>query len=81
MGLGKTVEILYLIHSNLLVKNRSNTETDAIRSTLIICPLNVIEQWRSVAYACIGDESNLCEVYYGSDRNTSSVLKDEPLIV
>ena len=69
MGLGKTIEILALIHSNRF-KPPEDTEQDLplSRATLIVCPMNLMTQWREEVKFCFPSGVMTCNQYYGSDR-------------
>ncbi|TPX34676.1 hypothetical protein SmJEL517_g02764 [Synchytrium microbalum] len=85
-GLGKTIETLALIHTNpKLPSLKSSSGSTAgsssslgrsvkeIRSTLIVCPLSVLAQWRQEALKCLRTDpsvpaSSIVEEYYGSNR-------------
>jgi DNA repair protein RAD5 len=80
MGLGKTIEILSLIHTNRFDPETAKNK-QSIGSTLIVCPLNVLDQWKNEAYACIADEGEFVEIYYGDRQTNRSFINDSPLIV
>lgn len=110
MGLGKTIEVLSLIHSNPFdpqihkyfesSRNGSNSTTPATDfsnilkrskggksvsiapkseckpqatrfcpATLIVCPLNVLNQWKQEAIACLGLDETRVAFYYGDQRS------------
>lgn len=76
MGLGKTIEILSLIHTNRFVK--TDKDHRHIPSTLIICPLNVLDQWKSEALACISSkDEGFVRTYYGDRQGISFNLPKE----
>src|SRR5579859_2745825 len=62
MGLGKTIEMLSLIHT---VRAPPSTKN---KSTLVIAPMSIISQWKSEA-----DNSSShtlrTQIYYGSDKS------------
>ncbi len=63
MGLGKTIQMLSLIHSN-------RTFTSSIKSTLIICPLNLMAQWKSEIERCFDSSvMSVCYFYNSKNRN------------
>lgn len=77
MGLGKTIEILSLIHSNK-PKTQSNTTSfiinsstsiKACRTTLVVVPMSLLEQWRSEAEIASKPNSLKTQVYYGIDKS------------
>jgi DNA repair protein RAD5 len=62
MGLGKTIEMLSLIHScraPISVKNRS---------TLVIAPMSIISQWKSEADNSANSGTLKTIIYYGADK-------------
>ncbi|KAG0245883.1 DNA helicase rad5 [Mortierella sp. GBA43] len=89
MGLGKTIEILSLIHTNRMDRSSLGTPEDAFSrlstsssvqrrispTTLIVCPMSLLSQWRDEAINS-SDGSLKVEVYYGGSRDWS----DESLI-
>jgi DNA repair protein RAD5 len=72
MGLGKTIEILALIHSNRLLQENSKAE---IKSTLIICPLNVLAQWRNEIHKFFPKKKTMTVEFYYGDLRENSALK------
>ena len=85
MGLGKTIEMLSLIHSNRYSPNENQSvdpDIKPISATLIVCPVNVLNQWKDEAERAIEDVQ--VEVYHSSGK-FSSVSKltgsRAPLIV
>lgn len=92
MGLGKTIEILSLVHSNKMDKaeldgpeeafSRLTTSSSAPTprrsspTTLIVCPMSLISQWRDETINSSGGALTV-EVYYGGarDRTDESLLK------
>ncbi|KAJ3224955.1 DNA helicase rad5, partial [Clydaea vesicula] len=109
-GLGKTVEILALIHSNqydpkihilpeeeessflhrskIVKLNSSSTMKHYFQqntkkftsSTLVICPLNLLSQWKSEAVKCLGNAREI-EIYYGDSKSATWLQKNPPVIV
>ena len=82
MGLGKTIEILSLVDSRRAKhSNGENIPDGKVENgaTLIICPLNVLGQWRKEAVAAFGS-SDVVEVFYGASRN-QKLLDNDPLVV
>ncbi|KAF9100697.1 DNA helicase rad5 [Mortierella sp. AM989] len=81
MGLGKTIEILSLVHSNQMDRSRLDTPEEAFSrlstshstqrqpspTTLIVCPMSLLSQWRDEAINS-SDGSLKVEVYYGGAR-------------
>ncbi|KAG0300977.1 DNA helicase rad5 [Linnemannia gamsii] len=92
MGLGKTIEILSLVHSNMMDKTELGTPEEAFSrlttsnststprrtspTTLIVCPMSLISQWRDETINSSGGTLT-AEVYYGGarDRTEESLLK------
>ncbi|KAF9978993.1 DNA helicase rad5 [Actinomortierella ambigua] len=88
MGLGKTIEILSLIHTNRLANTaldppeeafsklstsgRANSTFRPSKTTLIVCPMSLISQWRDEAIRS-SDGSLKIDVYYGNSRDLSDV--------
>ncbi|KAJ3048592.1 DNA helicase rad5 [Rhizophlyctis rosea] len=80
MGLGKTIQILSLIHTNrrkqnslsasqlLLSPSDPNADPPPTHSILIVCPLNVIGQWRNEIERCFDPGLVSVEFYYGNER-------------
>ncbi|KAF9439014.1 DNA helicase rad5 [Entomortierella beljakovae] len=82
MGLGKTIEILSLVHSNQMDRSSLDTTEEAFSrlstngspqrrtspTTLIICPMSLLSQWRDEAINS-SDGSLKVEVYYGGSRD------------
>ncbi|KAK5821945.1 DNA repair protein, RAD5 [Linnemannia elongata] len=92
MGLGKTIEILSLVHSNKMDKSELDAPEEAFSrlttsslaptprrsspTTLIVCPMSLISQWRDETINSSGGALT-AEVYYGGarDRTDESLLK------
>ncbi|KAF9209344.1 DNA helicase rad5 [Haplosporangium sp. Z 27] len=84
MGLGKTIEILSLVHSNQMDRSSLDTPEEAFSrlttsnstsrrlspTTLIVCPMSLLSQWRDEAVNS-SDGSLKVEVYYGGARSQS----------
>ncbi|KAJ3041435.1 DNA helicase rad5 [Rhizophlyctis rosea] len=77
MGLGKTIEMLSVIHSNRRRQNSAlgslgglagSTDPPPTHSTLIVCPLNVLGQWRNEIERCFEPGLVTVEFYYGNER-------------
>lgn len=93
MGLGKTIEILSLIHSvkyptidpnqvdvvdltedvkPLTIRPVSLSTYEAypaIKTTLIVCPMSLLSQWRDEVHNVSAQDTMTVEVYYGKKRN------------
>ncbi|KAG4306347.1 hypothetical protein PORY_000335 [Pneumocystis oryctolagi] len=77
MGLGKTIEILSLIHSNRLDTSSnttpfivsSNTSIQPCRTTLVVAPMSLLEQWRSEAEFASKPNTLKVQIYYGIDKS------------
>lgn len=91
MGLGKTIEILSLIHTN-----RFNKDTDKPPSplfitesvgksakklikksptTLIVCPMSLLAQWRDEIIRGSKPNTITVEVFYGDERSHGTIEK------
>ncbi|TPX58926.1 hypothetical protein SpCBS45565_g07864 [Spizellomyces sp. 'palustris'] len=82
MGLGKTLETLSLIHTNhpnsrdfnpapslhKLFSSPASTALPKSPSTLIICPVSLLAQWRDEITNKFAPRALTCAVYYGTDR-------------
>ncbi|KAI8082794.1 SNF2 family N-terminal domain-containing protein [Halteromyces radiatus] len=69
MGLGKTIEMLSLIHTNRFVPGKMSLENDySSPTTLIICPMALLAQWRDEITRSSAPDSLIVEVYYGGSR-------------
>jgi SNF2 family DNA or RNA helicase len=73
MGLGKTIEMIALIHSHQYTEERRQVNP----STLIVCPLNILTQWKNELIRCLGPES-VVQTYYGTERCS---MDDEKALV
>ena len=62
MGLGKTIEMLSLIHSVRAPKGTKNG------STLVIAPMSIISQWKSEAENASNRGTLKSIIYYGADK-------------
>lgn len=77
MGLGKTIEILSLIYTNQYVTSpKKKGDTTA---TLIVCPLNLVSQWKEESERCFSTLNKPARVFYGSERGDFE--KTDSLIV
>lgn len=76
MGLGKTIEILSLIHTNRFIPGvtpvPSNAES-ASPTTLVVCPMSLLAQWRDEVVRASKPGTICVEVYYGDSRSTSEI--------
>lgn len=75
MGLGKTIQTLALIHSNRLSRpfKKGDEKLPITHATLIVCPLNLISQWKDEVSRCFSAKTMSAEIYYGGDRQRSFV--------
>lgn len=88
MGLGKTIEMLSIIHANrpviskessfgkLSVTSNYGTNTTAREpmsspTTLIVCPMSLLAQWRDECIRASNENTLKVEVYYGTSRESS----------
>ncbi|WBW74617.1 ATP-dependent chromatin remodeller/ubiquitin-protein ligase E3 Rad8 [Schizosaccharomyces osmophilus] len=80
MGLGKTIEMLSLIHarrsSDVVEKSIekspfSNRLPKAAKTTLVVAPMSLLDQWQSEAVKVSNINSFKTLVYYGSDTSTN----------
>jgi DNA repair protein RAD5 len=75
MGLGKTIEVLSLIHSHRFEKeNDCAGNIPKTKATLIVCPLNVLSQWKSEVGKCFPADLISCDIYYGNSRVSKDML-------
>lgn len=78
MGLGKTIEILSLLHTNRFYKNDNNSSQyigsggKTSPTTLIVCPMSLLAQWRDEIIRGSKPNTITVEVYYGDERSKSS---------
>src|SRR5271154_6582736 len=63
MGLGKTIEMLSLIHTLRAPKGTKNP------CTLVISPMSIISQWKSEADASSHPNKLKTIIYYGADKS------------
>ncbi|KAI9480559.1 MAG: SNF2 family N-terminal domain-containing protein [Benjaminiella poitrasii] len=75
MGLGKTIEILSLIHTNrythepALSSFISNNHHKRSPTTLIVCPMSLLAQWRDEILRGSKPGTITVELFYGDDRS------------
>ena len=62
MGLGKTIEMLSLVHSLRAPKGTKNP------TTLVVAPMSIISQWKSEADASSHAGTLKTLIYYGADK-------------
>jgi DNA repair protein RAD5 len=62
MGLGKTIEMLSLVHSLPAPSDAPN------RCTLVIAPMSIISQWKSEADNSSNPNTLKTIIYYGADK-------------
>ncbi|CAO3651476.1 unnamed protein product [Mucor hiemalis] len=78
MGLGKTIEILSLLHTNRFNKKDDNSNQyigsggKTSPTTLIVCPMSLLAQWRDEIIRGSKPNTITVEVYYGDERSKSS---------
>lgn len=88
MGLGKTIEMLSIIHANRPslsfpssiskqsenVHNKqlaNNSQLPPSPTTLIVCPMSLLAQWRDECLRGSRENTLKVEVYYGTSRDSS----------
>jgi DNA repair protein RAD5 len=77
MGLGKTIEILSLIHANRCRFDNPQQIPKASHmkkcspTTLIVCPMSLLAQWRDEIIRGSNPDTITVELYYGGDRSNS----------
>ncbi|SAL99318.1 hypothetical protein [Absidia glauca] len=70
MGLGKTIEMLSLIHTNRYDSTRMSLNgKNSSPTTLIVCPMALLAQWRDEVIRGSFPDSMTVEVYYGGSRS------------
>lgn len=91
MGLGKTIEILSLIHTNRFQKGKDREPASLTTSyftgkmqkrtiqksptTLIICPMSLLAQWRDEIIRGSKQGTIKVEVFYGDERSKATIDK------
>ncbi|GAA5800446.1 hypothetical protein HPULCUR_005876 [Helicostylum pulchrum] len=89
MGLGKTIEILSLIHANRFNKHKdpipqslsssgllgkkSKRSVKKSPTTLIVCPMSLLAQWRDEIIRGSKPGTIKVDVFYGEERSKSTV--------
>lgn len=75
MGLGKTIEILSLIHQNRYIPNITAIPSDpqASPTTLVVCPMTLLAQWRDELTRASKPGSIRVEVYYGESKGANTI--------
>ncbi|CAO3585381.1 unnamed protein product [Absidia cylindrospora] len=69
MGLGKTIEMLSLIHTNRFDSTKMALEgRNSSPTTLIVCPMALLAQWRDEVIRGSLPDTMSVEVYYGDSR-------------
>ncbi|RCH98559.1 DNA helicase rad5 [Rhizopus stolonifer] len=72
MGLGKTIEMLSLIHSNRFKEGNEIPKNGSFKkspTTLVVCPMSLLAQWRDEITKGSKPGTIKVEVYYGDDRS------------
>lgn len=81
MGLGKTIEILSLIHANrckIGIPQQISKGTSKRKhspTTLVVCPMSLLAQWRDEIIRGSKPDTITVELYYGGDRSNSLANK------
>lgn len=81
MGLGKTIEMLSLIHSNRYKPDKSQKlslfgkKTQTSPTTLIVCPMSLLAQWRDEIIRGSNPNTITVEIFYGDVRTNSSTSR------
>ncbi|KAG2191703.1 hypothetical protein INT47_011364 [Mucor saturninus] len=91
MGLGKTIEILSLIHTNRFNRATDKPPTPLFTNepvgksakkvikksptTLIVCPMSLLAQWRDEIIRGSKPGTITVEVFYGDERSHSTIEK------
>ena len=86
MGLGKTVEMLSLIHAVKYHQNRFDVVDEDSSSTyeqypttsttLIVCPMSLLSQWRDEVNNTSDQDALSVGMYYGNKKKNSWNLND-----
>jgi DNA repair protein RAD5 len=86
MGLGKTVEMLSLIHAVKYHQNRFDVVDEdssstyeqypTTNTTLIVCPMSLLSQWRDEVNNTSDQDALSVEMYYGNKKRNSWNLND-----
>jgi DNA repair protein RAD5 len=94
MGLGKTIEVLSLIHavkypeldpdqinlvdsdddikpstSKSIISSSTREKYPVIKTTLIVCPMSLLSQWRDEVNNVSAEDTLSVEVYYGKKKD------------
>ncbi|KAI8343720.1 SNF2 family N-terminal domain-containing protein [Chlamydoabsidia padenii] len=70
MGLGKTIEMLSLIHTNRFARGEmSLAEPNSSPTTLIVCPMALLAQWRDEITRGSLPDTMTVEVYYNNSKS------------
>src|SRR4051812_12202912 len=92
MGLGKTIEMLSLVHAvkypmldpnqvdlaekpstsksiHPPISSSTNEKYPAINTTLIVCPMSLLSQWRDEVNNVSAQGTLSVDIYYGKKRN------------
>jgi DNA repair protein RAD5 len=81
MGLGKTIEMLSLIHSNRYKPDKSQKlhlfgkKPQASPTTLIVCPVSLLAQWRDEIIRGSKPNTITVEIFYGDVRTNASTSR------
>lgn len=88
MGLGKTIMIASLIHSNRLVQSHQPREVSSSLlttrtrgdspTTLVVVPMSLIAQWRDEILRSSKERTLRVELYYGSDKRNIELTCTSP---
>ncbi|GAN03178.1 DNA repair protein rad-5 [Mucor ambiguus] len=81
MGLGKTIEMLSLIHSNRYTPDKSQKPTVfgkkvlSSPTTLIVCPVSLLAQWRDEIIRGSKPDTITVDIFYGDVRTGTSASR------
>jgi DNA repair protein RAD5 len=92
MGLGKTIEMLSIVHANRPISSKesslgkrspsrhpfqslNDSSKRASPTTLIVCPMSLLGQWRDEFLRGSKENTLKVEVYYGTSRDSSLVSR------